>query len=35
MAKFEKVPGWAIVKDSDIQIAKGGFIGLLSERGLL
>jgi hypothetical protein len=35
MAKFEKMPGWAIVKDSDVPVAKGGYIGLLSERGLL
>lgn len=35
MAKFEKYPGWAIVKEVDVPIAKGGFIGLLAERGLL
>jgi hypothetical protein len=35
MAKFEKYPGWAIVKETDVPIAKGGFIGLLAERGLL
>jgi hypothetical protein len=35
MAKFEKTPGWAIVKDIDVPVSKGGYIGLLAERGLL
>ena len=35
MAKFEKTPGWATVAEIDVPIAKGGFIGLLAERGLL
>jgi len=35
MARFDKVPGWAVVKDADVPVAKGGYIGLLAERGLL
>lgn len=35
MAKFEKLPGWATVRDTDVPVARGGYIGLLAERGLI
>jgi hypothetical protein len=35
MVRFEKLPGWATVCETDVPVAKGGYIGLLAERGLL
>jgi|WetSurMetagenome_2_1015567.scaffolds.fasta_scaffold02467_16 hypothetical protein len=35
MVKFEKTPGWAVQMDADVPVARGGYIGLLAERGLL
>jgi hypothetical protein len=35
MAKFEKTPGWAKTCEIDVPVARGGYIGLLAERGLL
>lgn len=35
MARFDKIPGWAAQKEKDVPVARGGYIGLLAERGLL
>jgi len=35
MAKFEKLPGWATIAETDVPVMKDGYIGLLAERGLL